>query len=228
MSDLPPVPDGGSAFYWNCGRIIRCWARLYLQCRVFHPERIPSSGPVLLAANHVSFGDPPLIGASVPRAICFLARRSLFEHPRFARLIRSLNAVPVDRDGGGPAGFRTVLELLEQGRVVLLFPEGTRSADGRLQEARNGIGLAVLRSGAPVVPMRTFGLAELWGRGKTFPRPGRMAIKFGHPLRFESQRAELATASRFRTKTLYDEVTREVMSAIARLEPCRDLSRWPA
>ncbi|MCW5559726.1 MAG: 1-acyl-sn-glycerol-3-phosphate acyltransferase, partial [Verrucomicrobiae bacterium] len=203
------------------------WARLYLQCRVFHPERIPKTGPVLLAANHVSFGDPPLIGACVPRAICFLARQSLFDHAWFARLIRSLNAVPVDRDGGGPSGLRTVLELLEQERVVLLFPEGTRSTDGRLQEARNGVGLAVLRSGAPVVPVRTFGLAPLWGRGKAFPRPGRIVIKFGHPLRFERERAELATASRARTKALYDEVTREVMSGIARLEPCRDVERWP-
>lgn len=227
MNPGPPVPEGGSTFYWNCSRLVRTFATAYFQWQVLHPERVPTTGPFILAANHVSYGDPPLIGAAISRVVCYLARQSLFNNPRFARLIRSLNAVPVDRDGGGPGGLRTVLGLLGEGRGVLLFPEGTRSEDGRLLEGRSGIGLVVLRSGTPVVPVRTFGLGELWGRGRTLPRPGRVVIKFGHPLRFERQHAELATASRLRTKELFDEVAVEVMDSIARLEPCRDIVQWP-
>ena len=134
--------------------------------------------------------------------------------------------MPIDRDGVSPAGLRTVLDLLEQGRAVLLFPEGTRSPDGNLQGAKTGVGLAVMKSGAPVVPVRVFGLYDLWGRHQILPRPGRIAIKFGMPLRFERQREEMETASRARSKAIYDEVTREIMDSIRRLEPCRDVTRF--
>jgi len=184
-SDLA-IPARETRFYWVCRQLVRGFAATYLHWKVHHPERIPATGPVILAANHTSFGDPPLIGAAVPRPINYLARESLFESPAFSRLIRALNAVPVDRDGGGPGGVRTVLGLLEADRVVLMFPEGTRSANGQLQPLRSGIGLVVIRSGAPVVPVRIFGLFEAWGRQRRFPRPLPITIKFGHPLQMRA------------------------------------------
>jgi 1-acyl-sn-glycerol-3-phosphate acyltransferase len=216
-----------SAFYRVCDVLVRTFATTFFQWRVYHAERVPPTGPVILASNHVSFGDPPLIGGAVPRPINYLARESLFRQPAFARLIRSLNAVPVDREGGGPGGVRTVLELLGKGRAVLIFPEGTRSRDGALLRAHPGIGLVVLRSGAPVVPVRLFGLYEAWGRHQLLPRPGPIAIKFGEPLRFEALRAEAATASKPRTKIIYEEIANELMAAMGRLEPCRDVQRFP-
>ena len=222
MKQAHPKSDRGSLFYRVCGRIVQGVGITYFGWTVYHPDRVPRVGPVLLAANHVSFADPPLIGAAVPRPIHYLARQTLFQHPAFSRLIRSLNAVPLDRDGGSAAGLRTVLDLFAANQVVLLFPEGTRSTDGRIQETPSGLGLMVLRSGTPVVPVRTFGLGELWGRSQALPRPGRIVIKFGQPMRFERQHAELATASRPRVRELYEEVTREVMDSLRRLEPCRD------
>ncbi|MBL9172016.1 MAG: 1-acyl-sn-glycerol-3-phosphate acyltransferase [Verrucomicrobiales bacterium] len=218
--------ERASMFYRSCAVVVRSFGAAYLNWSVYHPERVPITGPLILAANHVSYGDPPLIGGAVPRPIQYLARESLFRIPIFSPLIRTLNAVPIDRDGVSPAGLRTVLDLLNDGRAVLLFPEGTRSPDGNIQGAKTGVGLAVIKSGAPVVPVRVFGLYDLWGRRQILPRPGHMAIKFGMPLRFDRQREEMETASRVRSKAIYDEVTREIMDSIRRLEPCRDVTRF--
>ncbi|HRI14243.1 MAG TPA: lysophospholipid acyltransferase family protein [Verrucomicrobiota bacterium] len=214
-------------FYRGCRWVVRCWAKAYLQWRVLHPDRVPPLGPVILAANHVSLGDPPLIGSAVPRAVNFLARESLFHSPLFGRLIGSLNAFPVDRDGGGPGGLRTVLARLEAGGAVLLFPEGTRSSTGELQEARSGIGLVVMRTEAPVIPIRVFGLYEAWGRHRRFPRPHPIVIKFGAPMKFDCLRAEMATAGKTRVKAIYQQVSEEIMDAISGLQPAMDVTEFP-
>lgn len=218
--------ERASLFYRSCAVLVRTFGTAYLNWSVLHPERVPRTGPLILAANHTSYGDPPMIGGAVPRPICYLARESLFQIPVFTSLIRTLNAVPIDRDGVSPAGLRTVLDLLDHGRAVLLFPEGTRSLDGSILPAKTGVGLTVMKSGAPVVPVRVFGLHELWGRRKILPRPGHIAIKFGMPLRFDRQREEMETAGRARSKAIYDEVTREIMDSIRRLEPCQDVTRF--
>src|SRR4029079_12729674 len=110
------------------------------RARAFNPERVPRNGPVILASNHASFIDPPLIGVFLSRGLCYLARESLFRYPGIGALLHSWNAVPVDRDGGGAAGLRRILDVLQSGRGVIIFPEGTRTRDGRLQSARAGIG----------------------------------------------------------------------------------------
>ncbi|MFN3408245.1 MAG: lysophospholipid acyltransferase family protein, partial [Limisphaerales bacterium] len=132
----------------------------YFRWRVFHPERVPATGPVILAANHLSFLDPPLVGAGLRRPINYLARKTLFRYPGIGALLRSVNAVPVDRDGGSAAGLKEILDRLKRGGAIILFPEGTRSPDGRLQPARSGVGLAIIKSTAPVVPVRVFGTFE--------------------------------------------------------------------
>lgn len=224
-SPYPPPPKA-TLFYQFCAVLVRCVGTGYFQWTILHQDRIPLTGPVIFAANHVSFGDPPLIGGAIPRPINYLARESLFQPPWFAKLIRSLNAIPLDRDRGGPAGMRTVLSVLAQGRALLLFPEGTRSADGSLGGAKSGTGLTVIRSGAPVIPVRIFGLHEIWGRKRRFPKPGRIIIKFGEPLRFEKERIEAETASRPRTKAIYESVTEQVMDGIARMQPSRDVTHF--
>lgn len=196
--------------------------------RVLGVENVPLAGPVILAANHVSFADPPLIGCAVPRAISYLARDTLFEQPLLGWLIRQLNAVPVDRDGGGAAGLKAILGRLEAGGGIILFPEGTRSRDGQLQPARSGVGLTVIKSGAPVVPVRVFGMFEAWPRRHALPRPGRVTLKFGRPLDFTALRLEAETCSKARLKAIYQQVTDETMAAIGRLEPCEEISRFPA
>ena len=195
--------------------------------RVFNPERVPLTGPVILAANHASFIDPPLVGAGLKRDINYLARESLFRFPGIGALLRSWNSVPVDRDGGGAAGLRAILERLLAGGAIILFPEGTRTRNGKLQPARSGIGLTVIKSAAPVVPVRVFGTFEAFGRHMRFPRPRPIAVKYGQPMLFEKLRAEAKTCSKPRLKEIYQEIADEIMAAIARLEPCEEKAAFP-
>jgi len=195
---------------------------VYFRWRVCNPERVPQSGAVILASNHASFLDPPLVGSGLNRAINYLARESLFRFPGISALLRSWNAVPVDRDGGGAAGLKAILDRLLAGGGIILFPEGTRTRDGRLQPARSGIGLIVMKSTAPVVPVRTFGTFEAWGRSQKFPHPKKVIVKYGEPMRFEKLRAEAKNCPKARLKEIYQEIADEIMATIAKLEPRED------
>ena len=130
--------------------------------------------------------------------------------------------MPVDRDGGGAKGLKTILDRLLAGGGIILFPEGTRTQDGKLQPARSGIGLTVIKSAAPVVPVRVFGTFEAYGRNHKFPRPHRVAVKYGRPMNFEKLRAEAKTCDKARLKEIYQQVADEIMAAIAKLEPKAD------
>jgi len=212
-------------------RFAWCWFRvvfaIYFRWRVYHPERVPRRGPVILAANHASFMDPPLVGSGLNREINYLARESLFRFPVVGAILRAVNSVPVDRDGGGAAGLRAILDRLLAGGGIILFPEGTRTRDGLLQPARSGIGLAVIKSDAPVVPVRVFGTFEAFGRHLRFPRPHPIAVKYGQPMLFEELRAEAKTCSKQRLKEIYRQVAGEIMLAITKLEPCEDKTTFP-
>jgi len=207
-------------------RISWCVFRLayatYFHWRVYNPERVPLKGPVLLAANHASILDPPLIGAALKRALNYLARDTLFSVPVLGWLLRLWEVVPVDRDGGGAAGLRAIFDRLRGGGAILLFPEGTRTPDGRLQTARAGLGLVVIKSSAPVVPVRVFGTFEAYGRQARLPRPRRVRVKFGTPLDFEKLRTEAKTAPKQRLREIYQQVADEIMAAIAGLEARED------
>jgi 1-acyl-sn-glycerol-3-phosphate acyltransferase len=194
---------------------------------VFNPERVPLTGPVILAANHASFIDPPLVGAGITRDINYLARESLFRFPGIGALLRSWNSVPVDREGGGAAGLKAILDRLLAGGAIILFPEGTRTRDGKLQPARSGIGLTVIKSDAPVVPVRVFGTYEAYGRHLKLPRPRPIAVKYGRPMNFEKLRAEAKVCSKRWLKEIYRQIADEIMDAIARLEPCADRASFP-
>jgi 1-acyl-sn-glycerol-3-phosphate acyltransferase len=208
--------------YWCGWSIFRAVYAGYFGWRVFNPERVPLAGPVILAPNHASYMDPPLIGASLHRQISFLARDNIFHVPVLAAILRSWKVVPVDRDGGTGRGLKEILNRLEQGGAIILFPEGTRSRHGDLNPARSGIGLTVIKSGAPVVPVRVFGTHEAFGPHHRLPRPRRVSVKFGKPLWFEERRAEAAASTKQRVKEIYQEVADEIMAEIARLEPRAD------
>jgi 1-acyl-sn-glycerol-3-phosphate acyltransferase len=213
--------------YWLGWSFFRCFFATYLRWQVFNPERVPVDGPVILASNHGSFLDPPLVGCGLHRPINYLAKESLFKVPVCGWVLRNWQAVPVDREGGGGKGLKMILDRLLRGNGIILFPEGTRTRTGQLQPARAGIGLTVLKSSAPVVPVRVFGTYKALGPGRLIPRPVRIAVKYGHPLYFEALRAEAKTCSKQRLKEMYQQVADELMRAIARLQPCTDVTRFP-
>ncbi len=215
-----------NAVYFLTSIVCKIVFRIYFRWRVCNRERVPRTGPAILASNHASFVDPPMIGSPLPRMINYLARESLFKNPLLTWYIRALQGVPVDRDGGSAKGLRVILERLLQGEAILLFPEGTRTRDGNLQPARSGIGLTVLKSNAPVIPLRLFGTFEAYGRHLKFPRPLPVVLKFGNPIDFSAARAEAKVCSKPRLKQLYQEVADKIMDEIDRLEPWEDVDHF--
>ena len=205
-------------FSYRCGWLFfRALFSIYFRWRVRGAENVPKTGGVILAANHASYADPPLVGSGLDRGINYLARQSLFRFPLIGRLLSSWSAVPVDRDGGGAKGLKIILDRLLGGAGIILFPEGTRSRDGKLQPAQPGIGLIVAKSDAPVVPVRIFGTYEAWGRNRKVPLPKRISMRYGEPMLFEKLRAEARNCSRERLKEIYQQIADEIMTAIAGL-----------
>jgi 1-acyl-sn-glycerol-3-phosphate acyltransferase len=199
----------------------------YFRWRFYNPERVPLEGPVVLASNHASYLDPTLVGAALHRAIHYLAREDLFRLPMMGWVLPRLFVVPVDRDGGGAKGLKTILDRLRTGAAIILFPEGTRTRDGLIQRARAGIGLTVIKSSCPVVPVRVFGTFEAYGRKMRIPRPRHIAVKFGKPLDFSELRAEAQVCSKVRLKAIYQQAADEIMAAIGKLQPHEDKHEFP-
>jgi 1-acyl-sn-glycerol-3-phosphate acyltransferase len=151
---------------------------------------IPAGGPLLLAANHQSMFDPVLVGLASRRYLSFLARKNLFEQPLLAPVIRKLNAIPIDR-GLGKDGIQAVLQALDQGQAVLVFPEGERTYTGQLQPLKPGISLLIKRVRCPIVPVGIAGAYAAWNRHSkvpTFaplflqPGPSTIAVSVGNPI----------------------------------------------
>ena len=219
--------SGMSVPYWMGWTFFRFLFLLVFRCRYFNGERVPKTGGCILAANHCSYLDPPLVGSGVRRQVGMLARKSLFRFPVFGAILRSWDAVPVDPKGGSAAGLKGILDRVADDGAVLIFPEGTRSPDGNLLPARSGLGLMVVKTEAPVVPVRIWGTHEAYGRNSRVPKPKKLAIKFGPPLTFRSLREEAKHCSKHRLKELYQQASDEVMSAIRDMEPILDKMNFP-
>lgn len=174
-------------------------------------------GPCLIASNHQSMLDPPLIGGLLPEEIAFVARKTLFENPLFGWVIRGCRALPLDRDDADLGAIRRALGVLASGRKLLIFPEGTRSPDGRLLPAKAGAGLLALKSGVPVVPARIRGARDVLPRGGSLPVGGaRIRVRFGRPL----TTAELDPGRDHPGRNL--EASRRILAAIAALPDIAD------
>jgi 1-acyl-sn-glycerol-3-phosphate acyltransferase len=186
--------------------VLRAFFRLYGRWRIIGRENIPKSGAVLLAANHASYLDPPLGWAAVygTRRMWGVARADLWKGKLMTFIMDSFDSLPVKRGSGDRALLRRVLELLGEGKMVGIFPEGTRTFDGKLNPAQPGIALMVQKTGAPVVPVAIMGAYEMLPRGAKKLRRVPLKVIFGEPLRFEK------TADR-------DLITTQIMAAIAQL-----------
>ncbi len=153
--------------------------------RVTGRENVPMEGPVIIAPVHVSYLDPMLVGCTAPREISYMAKQELFKNPLLAALIRSLNTFPVRRGENDSAAIREALRLLQAGRALLVFPEGTRGDGEALGQVQAGLMMMAKRTGAPIVPIGLFGTHKAWPRGQKRMRRHRMAVHFGRPFRLE-------------------------------------------
>jgi len=152
---------------------------LVYRVRYSGQENIPATGGVLVVSNHQSHFDPPLVGIGSKRQMNYVARRTLFSFRPFGWLLRSVDAIPIDRDGFGLGGIKESLRRLKNGEMVLIFPEGTRSADGEIAPFRPGFTTLAVRSGAAILPAAVDGAFQVWPRSKKFPGLGRIRVHYG-------------------------------------------------
>lgn len=134
-------------------------------------HHVPKTGPVLFVANHQSFFDPLMVGVAVRRRIGYMARKTLFRNPAFGWLLRHLYCVPVDQEGTGIEGLRVTVRLLQEGRPVLVFPEGERTRDGVMHPFQPGVLLLIKKTLAPIVPVGIAGAYDAWPRWRPWPIP---------------------------------------------------------
>lgn len=199
-----------------------CWYRLgQVLSRIFIPtfgsievtgrERVPRSGPLIIVANHQSNADPPVMVYAMPRAVFFMAKRSLFWGPVMSYLLRAVHVYPVDRDGRDTDALRWAQRTLDSGKALLIFPEGTRSP-GRLRKATHGLAYLALSSGAPVLPVAITGTERIRGMFRIAFHFQRLRVVIGEP--FTAPRPEGRP-----DRTQLQQATDEVMGRIAALLP---------
>ena len=142
-------------FYRNCMLLLRPLARLFFRLESVNEEKVPETGGIILCSNHISNFDPPLLGlALTKRQIHFMAKAELFHNKFFAKIFYKLGAFPINRGKGDTAGLRTAVELIESGRVMGMFPEGTRAHDGKPLRAKAGVALIAQQTGADILPVK--------------------------------------------------------------------------
>lgn len=164
---------------------VRGILRLFYRLRVYGLSHF-RSGSAVIAANHASFFDPPVISVSCPEEVHFLAREPLFRVPILGRIIRILNSHPVSRDASDAHTFRVLIELLRDGKKVILFPEGSRSMDGQIQPLEKGLSFLVYKARCGILPVYVDGTFKAWKRGRPFPKPfGKIRCVFGAPIEWE-------------------------------------------
>lgn len=178
----PPAEHGYRPWLWNLSKyLVLAWAKIWLRHRVEGREHFPRQGPVLIAANHASYLDPPLLGISSPRFVHFLAQSGLAKAAPLRWWLRNVGVSLIDRRAPSKDVLRLLSRSLERGVAVAIFPEGTRSTDGNVAPFRTGVEFLARRTGAMVLPTGIEGSFASFPRGGKFPQPRRCTVRFGAP-----------------------------------------------
>ncbi len=173
-------------------------------------ENIPAAGSAIIASNHASYLDPPFIGMGAPRPIFYFAKAELFRSI-FGAALRFVNAVPVNRDQLDRKTLKTILDILNRGDVIVMFPEGTRSATGELQPAKPGIGMIAHHARVPVIPAYISGSHEVLPKNAKGLRLKKCTVRFGPPVNLQK------FFQMHKTRDLYLNMSQEIMAAIQKL-----------
>jgi len=194
--------------YW----ISKIVAKSLFRYRAYGRENIVENGPAILAMNHESYLDPPLAGICCKREIYYLARKTLLQWPILGPIFPKLNVIPVDQERADSAALKAVIRLLRAGHSTVIFPEGSRTPDGKLLPAQPGLGLIIAKTLAPVVPMRIFGAHAAFPRGGKPRLFRKITISIGEPMRFAE--SDLSPGGR----ELYQRLSERVMERIAAIQ----------
>ncbi len=203
--------------------LCRFVAQAIARVKVTGLEDLPQEGPLIIAANHASNADPPLLGGwlgpALGRRPTFLAKEALFQGPVGA-LIRSLGAEPVKAGGNDIGAYRTAKSILDKGGVVAILPEGTRSYDGVMADPKPGVSMLATRTGTPVLPVGLSGTDDLIAREQSFPKLGaRVTMRVGRPFR-------LTIPEGMDRRDALEAADAELMRRIAALVEPRHRGKW--
>lgn len=205
-----------TVWYWLGHTLSKWFAKWVCSYRVQNRERLADlPDGLLIASNHVSFLDPPLIGAAFREPLHYFARKTLFDHPVANFLFTRVNAIPVNQDKPEISSLKLVIQLLREGEKVLIFPEGERTLDGQLKtEGQPGVGMIVNKAKVAVLPVRLFGPEKALPRGSGKLKRHPVTLVVGELLDL----SDLLERSELGTKERYQAISARIMSAIAALE----------
>lgn len=198
--------------YWVGATLFKSIGKAFVNRRVSGVENLLDEEGVLLCSNHESFIDPPFIGTIYDFQITYLARKTLFVGI-FKWIYESWNAIPIDQENHDMSSLKKIIKRLKGGDNVLMFPEGARTLDGKLQPGLPGVGLIVAKSGCKIQPIRIFGAREVLARGSLLPKRKQVDIVIGKPIEFSKEEIKE------KGKTAYQWISEEIMNAISKIEP---------
>lgn len=159
--------------------------KLFFRAEIKGLENVPRDGAMILAANHMSNWDPPLLATFLFRPVSYMAKVELFKNPIFGRAISACHAFPVKRGAADRGAIKAAIDVLKQGKCLGLFPEGTRSRTGQMKKAEAGVGLIASMTKSPVVPAAIIGTDKIFANGGHFPK---LKVIYGEPMQFTGDR----------------------------------------
>ena len=183
-------------------------AKTFFNYRVIGAENMIEEGPCIIAANHCSNLDPPLVGIACQRAIHYLGKKSLLNWPVLGPIFPELNVIPVDQKNADRSALMGIIRVVRGGGAALFFPEGTRSGDGQLQLPQPGVGMVAAKTGAPVVPVRIYGTFDALPRGNVIIMLANITVVIGSPMTFPKE---------LRQRGNYLELSKLIATQIAKL-----------
>ena len=201
--------------YWATWVVVRVAATVLFRLKVSGQHHIPKTGGVLIAANHASYLDIPILGCGLPRRASYMGRMDLFPGP-VGWLMRHLGWIPIRRERVDRGGFEEAISRIKAGEAVIIYPEGGRTEDGRLQPGKPGVGMIVAATGGPVIPAHLAGTFDVLPPGARRIRLRPMRVTYGAPIDFSALLKELNGESK--KKAVYQRISQEIMDRIAALE----------
>lgn len=204
-------------------RILRMPARLgatlMFDLKVYGRHHVPNEGGVLLVANHQSYLDPVLVAVFLRRPMSYMAKSELFEHRFLNWLIRSLNAFPVKQGSGDVGAVRETIKRLREGHMLSIFPEGSRTGDGRIGPVEPGAALVVKKAGVPIVPVVIEGSYDAWRKDRSIFRPARVSLMYGPPMNVAGLKGHAITE-------LIDQTLRSMHAELCQIHEKRRREHW--
>lgn len=233
----PPFDSGREPGYvdrpgpvWKSARtLVRIWSSLWFDLKVWGLNNVPRTGGALIVSNHQSFLDPALLGARLPRSMSYMAKSELFENRLLSWLIRSLGAFPVRQGAGDIRAIKETVQRLQEGRILNIFPEGSRTENGQIMPMQPGVALVARKAGVPIIPAAIIGSYEAWPKGTTMFRMHPIRIAYGPPLDMRGMKSDqIIGLIDSAIRKLYEDLRTGRMNDKVAAEPLHGITSSPA